>query len=184
MKTCPACYARLQPADYEGFKLFQCAGCKGHLVQFSRLEAIKRSTGKSRQKLKSEASSLFKGSTDRPLKCPRCHFAMRKVPLKLPVLDAQADVCNECSLVWLDPGELALIQLAFEASATFRDSDELKRRLRAVDADPQRKAQFEQNLAHLPETEGTSVSHGGDDLSSDFVKHGLWGVLLRILFRL
>ncbi len=148
MKNCPVCYARLDPFDYEGFRVFRCTACKGVLLSSQRIETIKRAIRKTTPELKTEASD-FKGSTDRSLKCPRCRLAMHKEPLNLPVLKAQIDVCDPCALIWLDPGELALIQLTYEASQKHLNVQQMKERIRQLEADPVRKAAFEADLANL-----------------------------------
>jgi hypothetical protein len=46
---------------------------------------------------------------------------------------------------------LALAQLAHEAKVGFADAQEMKRRLEELEASPNRKAKFEENLARLPD---------------------------------
>jgi Zn-finger nucleic acid-binding protein len=133
--------------EYEGFAVLRCERCSGHLVTVSRLECIKNIAGKSRDELKAEAAAEFHGSNTERVKCPRCHMAMRKQAIRLPVLALEMDVCLPCSLVWLDGGELALAQLGHEASAGFADVQEMKRRMAELEASPERKAVFEANLA-------------------------------------
>ena len=162
MNVCPSCYQHLAPIRYEGHKVLHCAACKGYLLEPSRLEFIKNSTRKSHPQLKAEASADFKGSTAREVSCPKCSHKMHKQRLDLPELNLMADICERCSLIWLDGGELALVQLAYEASPRFIDTEELNRRIQALEADPERKAAFEANLAKLPadrtEIEASQVS--------------------------
>jgi len=150
MKQCPVCRIDLVPTDYEGFRVMQCNHCGGHLVPLQRFESIKRIDQKSQDELKAEASSEFKASSSEALKCPRCHTFMRKQSANLPMLDLQTDVCRSCALVWLDGGELALLQLGYQAKNRFIDAQEFKRRMQELEASPERKARFEENLAKLP----------------------------------
>lgn len=158
MKNCPICNIPLTPVDYEGLRVWQCLTCKGHLMSFARLDGIKRANRKSEPALKSEASTDFAGSTTQPLRCPRCHIVMDKQALDLPVLDIHTDVCDGCSLVWLDGGELALLQLAFKTSSKSLNSQKLKRRISELEASPERKAAFEANLARLSDSKDTPES--------------------------
>ena len=80
---------------------------------------------------------------------------MIKRPLPVPGFEnLHLDFCRGCSLVWLDGGELALAQLAHQATPGFRDKQEMKRRAAERDADPERKAAFDEAVAKLPEPPG------------------------------
>jgi hypothetical protein len=59
------------------------------------------------------------------------------------------DECANCGLIWLDGGELASLQLAYEASEQGREARELRRRMEEMP--PQRRAEFERALAELPD---------------------------------
>ena len=116
-----------------------------------RLKSIVQGVSqKSKDDLKKEAESQFSGSTTDRLKCPRCRRPMLKQSSNLPVIELHTDVCHSCELVWLDGGELALLQLGYQATSKFLDTQEFKRRMEELEASPERKAQFEKNLAALP----------------------------------
>ena len=74
---------------------------------------------------------------------------MRKKAADLPLLNIDLDICPGCSLAWLDGGELALLQLVYEASTKFLNAKELKKRLQELDASPKRKAEYEARLSKL-----------------------------------
>jgi len=151
MRLCPKCEVALTSVSYEGFRILQCPECKGYLVPLDRLESIKRAPRTPQEQLKEEARTEFKGDASAPVRCPRCHGPMEKTPLDVPMLTLQSDRCASCRLVWLDGGELALLQLAYEMSQQFLNAEDMKQRLRELEASPERKAQFEANLAQLPE---------------------------------
>lgn len=153
-RHCPICAVPLEPETYEGFPVQRCPQCRGHLVDLARYEAIQRTPDKSLAELEAEAKDGFAGDNPAPLRCPRCHNAMRKQPLSVPGFALHMDVCRGCSLVWLDGGELAMAQLAHQASPGFRDTQELKRRAAELQADPERKAAFDEAVAKLPEPQG------------------------------
>jgi Zn-finger nucleic acid-binding protein len=168
----------LAPIEYEGFRVMHCATCKGHLVPVQRLESIKRVDREGGADLKADASAHFKGSTPARLACPRCRMPMRKQAIDLPVLDLHADICRHCELVWLDGGELALVQLGYEASRKFLNAKELRKRIQELESSPERKAEFERNLAKLRKSEDPFEAALGEALEEALgaVLRGLAGM--------
>jgi len=152
MRKCPVCDLELSSVEYEGYIVRRCGSCNGHLMRLNKMKFIERVNHKTQEQLKSEASAEFSGSSTQRLRCPRCHAPMHKEAIDLPVLDLQYDICTGCSLVWLDGGELGLVQLAYQAGSGFLNAQELKRRMQELEASPERKAIFKANLAKLPET--------------------------------
>ena len=132
MKKCPICNVDLLATDYEGFRVMSCGDCGGHLVSLQRFGCIKRVNKKTQVELKGEATSQFKGSTECDIKCPRCHALMGKEVAALPYVEVHTDVCRHCDLVWLDGGELAMLQLGHEASTKFMDSTDIKPKVAAT----------------------------------------------------
>ncbi len=157
MKKCPVCDIPLTTVDYTGFNVMQCAQCHGHLVDVSRLNAIERTARKTQDELKAEVRAEYQGDQVTPVKCPTCRMTMRKQPLELPSLTLQLDACQTCALLWLDGGELALAQLQFRTTPVYTDAQELKRRTAELEADPERKAIFEEHLARLPDEKNPLV---------------------------
>ena len=149
-RNCPVCNVPLQPEAYEGLLIRRCPQCQGHLLERARFEAIQRIPQKTLAELEAEARAGFAGDTPAPVRCPRCHVTMLKRPLSVPGFDLHLDLCLDCQLVWLDGGELAMAQLVYQASPKFRDTQEMKRRAAALDADPERKAAFDEAVAKLP----------------------------------
>ena len=149
-RNCPICDVPLEPEAYEGVPVLRCPDCQGHLLELTRYESIQRIPEKSLAELEAEAQAGFAGDNPSPIRCPRCHGAMQKRPLPVPGFDLHLDLCRGCALVWLDGGELAMAQLAYQATPAFRDRQELKRRSGARDADPERKAAFDEAVAKLP----------------------------------
>ena len=153
-RNCPLCQVPLAPEAYEGFPILRCPQCRGSLLELSRYESIKSIPEKTLAELESEAREGFAGDHPEPVRCPRCHLAMDKRPLLVPGFDhLHLDVCRACALVWLDGGELAMAQLAHQATPAFRDRQEMKRRAAERDADPERKAAFDEAVAKLPESQ-------------------------------
>jgi len=147
---CPSCAGQLVRTTYEGLPVFRCDECFGYLLGQKRVDGIKRSRDKSVEQLKEETLSESREDTKTIVRCPRCRMKMKKEFLAEPVF-LHVDRCKPCDLVWLDGGELARIQLGHEMTPQSRDAAEMQRRLKEMD--PQRRQEFEENLAKLPEPE-------------------------------
>jgi len=151
LRHCPVCHVALEAETYEGFAIQRCPQCRGTLLDAARYQAIQSIPEKTLAELEAEAQAGFQGDNSQPIRCPRCRGAMDKRPLPVPGFDhLHFDLCRGCALVWLDGGELALAQLAHQASPAFREKQEMQRRSAERDADPARKAAFEAALAKLP----------------------------------
>ena len=97
--------------------------------------------------------------------------------MNVPLLDLRMDVCRECCLAWLDSGELAFAQLAYETTDRFVDSQELKRRMAELEASPERKAAFEARVAKLPDERGP-VEQAFGDASESALRHIILGLII------
>ena len=173
MRNCPICAVPLVPEAYEGFPVLRCPECAGHLLELARYDSIRRVPEKSLAELEAEAQAGFRGDTPEPLRCPRCHGAMEKRPLNIPGCNLHLDLCRACALVWLDGGELAMAQLAHQATPAFQDAQKHKRCAAELDADPERKAAFDTAVAKLP-LAPSPYREGVDEALRD--------ALLRLLF--
>ena len=177
-RNCPICAVPLEQEAYEGFPLLRCPQCQGTLLDLSRYEAIKNVPEKTLVELEAEAHAGFQGDNPDPVRCPRCRGAMDKRPLPVPGFDPlHLDLCRGCALVWLDGGELALAQLAYQATPAFREKEEMKRRAAARDADPERKAAFDEAVAKLPldaHPLAEDPPHFVVDALLDVLSHGRW----------
>ncbi len=150
MRNCPICNVPLDPETYEGFPVLRCPDCQGHLLGLVRYDSIQRIPEKTLAELEAEAKAGFLGDNPVPIRCPRCHLAMEKRPLSAPGFDLHVDLCRACSLVWLDGGELAMAQLAYQANPAFQDAQKHKQRAADLEADPERKAAFDKAVSKLP----------------------------------
>lgn len=174
-RACPICAVPLAPTAYEGLAVLRCPQCQGHLLELARYDALRRIPRKTIVELEAEAQTGFSGDTAAAIRCPRCHAAMSKRPLSVPAFALHVDVCVECALVWFDGGELALAQLAHQASPAFREVQEQKRRAEALAADPARQAAFDEAVAKLPEPQNP-VRAG--------LTEAVWDAFLRIAWGL
>ena len=147
---CPTCSTVLVRVLYEGRPVFRCDTCFGYLVGQKRVDGLKASRGRPADELMKEAATEAQDDTESKVRCPRCRIAMAKRLLKEPA-SFHIDTCKSCELVWFDGGELARLQLAYEISPQGQEAAELQRRHREMT--PEDRAEFEQNLANLPEAE-------------------------------
>lgn len=145
---CPACRTiNLKRDTYEGVNVDKCPQCLGHLIPRLRSEGIQRRSKLSQEDLTTQVMLDRGEDTQKLLGCPRCGERMRKVNKARPTR-FQIDLCRECDLLWLDGGELALLQLAYEDSAQGRESREMQRRHEEMSQE--RKRQLHNNMKQLP----------------------------------
>ncbi len=123
---CPLCSTELRRTTYEGLPLFACDTCSGYLVATNRVSAIERRREKNAEDLMQEAAPAKLKDNQEALRCPRCRGRMMKEFAKSPA-EFHIDTCERCDVVWFDAGELALIQLTFEATAAGQDAAQLPR---------------------------------------------------------
>ncbi len=166
MRACPVCGIELTRTKYEGFPVWECAKCCGRLAARSRVKAIERTRRKGREELVREAVGEKGADTTHELRCPKCHGPMRREPLHR-YLDVRVDVCRSCDVIWFDGGELALLQLAYEATPGALRDAEFRERIETMS--PERRARFEDNLRRL--------EAGPSDLGDAFAAGVVEGVL-------
>ena len=93
--------------EHEGHRLHRCIGCTGLLLSQSSLKYIQKED-------EDRLRELLDGSEDSPSKkrgsrkCPSCGKAMKSVPFEWNA-GFEVDVCDSCSLIWLDGGEIRQI---------------------------------------------------------------------------
>ncbi|REJ87976.1 MAG: hypothetical protein DWQ35_20660 [Planctomycetota bacterium] len=149
---CPACNSVLKRTAYEGLPVHACTSCNGYLVATRRVAHIKNLPDTSVAELKDEA--LTEGSADREekIRCPRCRRKM-EIEVCPPPAAFQLDKCRECAHVWFDAGELARLQLAHMITPQGRERAAMIQRHREMT--PAERAEFERNLANLPQSDST-----------------------------
>jgi len=107
---CPSCHKPLKAVFYEGNSVRLCFQCKGMFLNKKKLQNIEESreidipTDQPTPSRKHEVGRL----------CPECQISMKKVK-KGRIRTTIIDVCEKCSGIWLDKGELESIQADYEA---------------------------------------------------------------------
>lgn len=107
---CSSCSGNLQTGQLDGRPILYCAGCFGMLVRRDHFGAIVNERRAKRVGLEQEIMSPIDPSAyARRLRCPSCQGSMETHPYYGPG-NVVIDSCAECSLVWLDHGELARVE--------------------------------------------------------------------------
>lgn len=148
---CPLCNILLTRCQYESLPVLRCDKCAGYLVGTQRVSDIEKRIDKSTEELLEEAVEHPLRDNTEKLRCPRCKVRMKKEFWKKQS-DFHIDSCEHCKLVWFDAGELAQLQLAHEEKSHVQEAIQFQKRHQEMT--PAERAEFERNLATLPEAEG------------------------------
>ena len=136
MPKCPKCGVPLCATAYEGVRVQVCPECRGTLVESPCLRAIERRrerhwTGDEQRRI---TARVMAGDAASPVRCPKCFMYMEKVRASRGGVTFHLDRCALCDAMWLDPGELDLVQIQYEQEIDGRtpeDWDRIERAARA-----------------------------------------------------
>jgi Zn-finger nucleic acid-binding protein len=107
---CPLCLTPLVSALIEGETVCYCTQCRGILAEteaFSLIVSRRRAIhGANPNNIRTQP--LDPGELKRALMCPNCNQRMETHPY-FGGGNAVVDSCESCGLIWLDAGELAII---------------------------------------------------------------------------
>ena len=143
--NCPHCQEALERTRYANANVRECPNCKGMLLATSRAEKIKRRVNKDVTQLIKEVTTVEANDGLEEIRCPACRDKMDKQLVRN--LGIYVDDCNQCGMTWFDPGELAEVQLAFEARAQTSELNGFRDRLKNM-TDEER-SEYEQRIARL-----------------------------------
>lgn len=107
--NCPVCQVPLQAALIDGESVSYCERCRGFLAQTSAFSRIVTERRKRHGEHERVTDPFDPADLRRPLKCPACHKRMEAHPY-FGGGNAVVDTCDRCNLIWLDAGELAIIE--------------------------------------------------------------------------
>jgi len=119
-QDCPLCNVPLVHAVLAKVPIIYCKGCKGMLIPMQALEALIEEL---RVHEGTESLLIAPDNDDlrRAIDCPQCHHRMDAHFYAGPG-NVVIDSCEECSLIWLDRGELMhIVQADDSSSATETD---------------------------------------------------------------
>jgi len=106
--ACPVCQVALADGRVEGEAVQFCPHCRGFLATNPAFNTILRAR-RSKRPAGETDHSFCPTELHRPVKCPQCHRRMDTHPFygggRVCV-----DTCARCTLIWLDAGELTVIE--------------------------------------------------------------------------
>ncbi|GIW99218.1 MAG: hypothetical protein KatS3mg111_2551 [Pirellulaceae bacterium] len=147
---CPKCSVKLERTQYEHFGIRQCPRCHGMLMRRDRVQAIRNRRETPPEALVEEiAQSPADADAQHRLRCPECRVTMRKERRRMGPTEFWVDVCPRCDLIWLDVGELAMLQLAFELSEQGAERLQIRERLQKMS--PVQREELQRRIDSLPE---------------------------------
>jgi Zn-finger nucleic acid-binding protein len=106
---CPVCHVPLHHALIDGQPAAYCGRCRGFLAAtatFGLIVAKRRALHGSHEQI---SEPFDRAELKRMLHCPSCHQRMDAHPY-FGGGNAVVDTCERCGLIWLDAGELAIIE--------------------------------------------------------------------------
>lgn len=109
--ACSLCGVELEEATIEAFPVLYCRQCRGVLAtndDFLRIVRKLRARGKRSDE---PPTPIDPEELKRQVNCPRCQRQMDVHPYYGPGA-VVVDTCPRCRLIWLDHGEIAVIQAA------------------------------------------------------------------------
>lgn len=108
-KNCPVCRVALEKALIEGADVRYCQACRGFLCAidaFGRIVGKRRALHGPHEQI---AEPFDPEELNRLLRCPGCNGRMAAHPY-FGGGNAVVDTCEHCGWIWLDAGELAIIE--------------------------------------------------------------------------
>jgi Zn-finger nucleic acid-binding protein len=107
--NCPVCRLPLLSALIDGETVCYCDHCRGFLAPtpiFAQIVSKRRALHSPHEQ---RPGPFDPAELKRALKCPNCHLRMDTHPY-FGGGNAVVDTCERCGLIWLDAGELAIIE--------------------------------------------------------------------------
>lgn len=109
--NCPLCGRPLERGAIEGHMVKTCPNCRGILAR-RRAFAMIVQKRRAAQRVKDPFPKPIRDEDrERRLLCPSCHRAMDNHAYMGPGA-VLVDTCGDCCLIWLDQGEMTIIEQA------------------------------------------------------------------------
>ena len=109
--SCPLCDMPLIAGSVEKHRVLHCEHCRGILATNDEFAEIVKKRRAKRPGAAHEQQALNPEELERDVRCPACSQPMDTHPYYGPG-NAVVDSCPRCFLVWLDHGELGMIEKA------------------------------------------------------------------------
>lgn len=108
---CPVCQTELVTGAIESHLIRTCPNCQGILARRRAFGCIVEKRRGKWTGGKHPPSLIPAEEHERRLVCPLCHHAMDMHPYLGPGA-VLVDTCGDCAVVWLDKGEMTIIERA------------------------------------------------------------------------
>ena len=112
-ERCPVCEIPLVNATLAGVPLQYCQRCRGMLLEMGRFGLLIEELGTNRDG--PEPPAADPSELERRINCPQCHHRM-ETHFYYGGGHVVIDDCENCSLIWLDHGELKRIAISAGSS--------------------------------------------------------------------
>ena len=109
--ACPVCAVPLHAGSVEGQTVAYCTRCRGILTGNAAFSAIVRARRAQPRGAGHIAAPIDSAELERRVHCPRCAAPLEVHPYYGPG-NVVVDSCAACRLLWLDHGELTIIERA------------------------------------------------------------------------
>jgi Zn-finger nucleic acid-binding protein len=109
--TCSICKTPLSDGLLQEFSLQYCPGCRGMLIAMGNFPLLIDALRVNGNRPSGYFAARDSADEDRHLPCPKCGSAMDGHPYGGGG-NVNVDSCENCSLIWLDRGELQKIVMA------------------------------------------------------------------------
>lgn len=137
---CPSCHnRRLQRIARNGIQVDVCPRCAGVWLDHYELDLISKRYDPSMLRDATFLNKYAEESTQGHKQCPVCKVDMPLYKITKPI-PIEIDVCETCSGIWLDKGELDQAQIL----------NEVPKALNAIDAEPTKETWLLQFLWGIP----------------------------------
>lgn len=113
---CPHCQKRLTTAVLDGGEVGYCGQCRGMLLSSDHFAKVVASRREVRELEHKQLEPIDPKELRRSAGCPKCKLRMDTHPFGGGG-NAVVDSCYRCKLVWLDAGELTVLEQFASASA-------------------------------------------------------------------
>jgi Zn-finger nucleic acid-binding protein len=120
-KVCPCCESKLSDGLMESQALLYCVQCHGMLISMEKFLPLVEHLRALRDRPAAFVGAPGHQNDVKNLHCPLCNGAMDDHPYGGPG-NVIIDSCEECSVIWLDRGELRRIVVAPDPQPAYSGS--------------------------------------------------------------
>jgi Zn-finger nucleic acid-binding protein len=121
MYQCPRCTAELVTVDYEGVEIETCPACQGEWLDADELrQVVQRAEGRFDPQEIAELNAArvemfrMKPTDTHRMLCPKCPGVKLSAFNYAATSGIILDKCPECGGIWLDHGEIEMVQALLE----------------------------------------------------------------------